>query len=271
MTRTINPDYELTGGGVLGRDHRVTFRNYQDALHILQATDCTVAVVADGCGSALHSETGAQLGVRLLAEIVCNQTRRGNVRAIKWRRVLQHLLSSLDTLARQMGGNYREVVEEFFLFTCIGVVLGKSDAVFFGLGDGLLVINGEATSLGPYPGNMPPYAGYGLLEGSINIDPALLDIWTCEVPLAELDHFLIGTDGLDDLMEAAEKSVPGMDQPVGGIEQFWTEDRYFGGNPELVSRRLRLLARDWPKHNPEPGVLPDDTSLIVGRRRQTDH
>jgi hypothetical protein len=262
--------FAVADGGVIGRDHRLGYRNYQDARVIARSPQATVAVVTDGCGSGTHSEVGAQIGARMLAEIVRAQVTDGDVRTIKWSRVLQHLLSSLDMLARQMGGNFREVVEDQFLFTFMGVVLGgalfNNRAVFFGLGDGVLAINGEVEVIGPYPGNMPPYAGYGLLPGELTIDPALIAIWTKEVPLAELDTFLIGTDGVADLMKASERSVPGLAQAAGGIEQFWEDDRYFRGNPELISRRLKLLGRDWPKHSPQPGLLPDDTSLIVGRR-----
>jgi hypothetical protein len=263
-------NFVLASGSVQGRDHRIALRNCQDATHVASSKDATIAIVADGCGSGMHSEVGAQVGIRLLSEIVHEQIVRGDVNTIRWPRVQQHLLASLDMLARQMGGNYRQTVEDYFLFTFVGVALGGAQfnnrAVFFGLGDGVLAINGEVQNLGPYPGNMPPYAGYGLLPGELNIDPSLLSIWTQEVPLFELEHFLIGTDGVVDLIEARDKSVPGLEQAVGGIEQFWTEDRYFGGNSELVSRRLKLLARDWPKHEPQAGVLPDDTSLIVGRR-----
>jgi hypothetical protein len=55
---------------------------------------------------------------------------------------------------------------------------------------------------------------------------------------------------------------------VGPLDQFYRQDRYFA-NPELISRRLKLISRDWPMSNPQPGLLHDDTTLIVGRRTPT--
>jgi hypothetical protein len=259
--------FDLAGGSVVGRVHRDAFKNNQDSQHIDIGEKRTVAVVADGCGNSPHSEVGAQLCVRLLADILQNLSGNGDVRAIKWPQVLQHLLGSLNSLARQMGGKYRRVVEDYFLCTFLGVVIDDRHAVFFGLGDGVLIINDEMKQIGPYPDNAPPYAGYGLLTGEIAYDPELVTIWKQTVPLAELQHFLVGTDGVVDLIKAVDHKVPGGTGVVGDIGQFWLEDRYFGHNPELVSRQLKLYGRDWPRKDPEMGVLPDDTSFIVGRRR----
>lgn len=258
-------DFQLAGGSMVGRDHRVVNRNNQDAYTILQYTGLTVAVVSDGCGSGAKTEVGAQLGVRMVAEQIARQY--GAYRRIDWQKTQRHVLSQLDILAQSLGGDYRKVVEEYFLFTIIGVILTPETATFFACGDGTAVINGEQWPLGPYPENRPPYLAYGLLENELRIDPSGIKLLPfMEVANEELNSFLIGTDGVDDFVKHQDKTMPGLDRNIGPLSQFWLDDRYFKGNPDLVSRQLRLAGRDFPHNNPEHGLLSDDTTIIVGRR-----
>ncbi len=263
--------FELAHGSTMGRDHRLVPKNNQDSVYVTQNEWCTIGVVADGYGSGVHSEIGAQLGVRLLAELLLNEAAQRKAGQIHWPQVQRHLLADLDTLARRLGGTYRQVVEEFLLFTIVGVLLTNEQAMFFALGDGVVIVNNTLHQLGPFTGNMPPYVGYGLLAEELALDPAVIRLEPVVVlPLNELDNFLIGSDGVMDLIHAEDKLVPGTDQAIGNINQFWQDDRYFAGNPELLSRRLKVLSRDWPKRDPCPGILPDDTTLIAGRRRLSD-
>ncbi len=62
--------FEIAGGSILGRSHRLTGKNNQDALCCFQESDCTVAVVCDDCGSGAQSEVGAHIGARLVARAV---------------------------------------------------------------------------------------------------------------------------------------------------------------------------------------------------------
>jgi hypothetical protein len=177
------------------------------------------------------------------------------------------VLSQLDILAQSLGGDYRKVVEEYLLFTIIGVVLTPETATFFACGDGVAIINGTEWPLGPYPGNMPPYLAYGLLESELRIDLSEVKLQPfAEFVSEELESFLIGTDGVNDFVKHQDRMMPGLDREVGPLSQFWSDDRYFRGNPDLVSRQLRLVGRDFPHNNPEHGVLSDDTTIIVGRR-----
>lgn len=261
-------DFELAGGGTIGRDHRIAGKNYQDGVAILETPDGKVAIVTDGCGSSQHSEVGALLSAPLLCESIMREVRYRNGSAdIDWQRALSSTLSVIDLIATQMGGSFRRNVENYFLFTVVGVLLADQTATFFALGDGVIVINGERFQLGPFPLNQPPYASYGLLGDRIAIDPAELRIKIIKyVELSELENFLLGCDGLADLIDAEEKLLPGLSKPLGPLSQFWEEDSFFSDNPDLVSRRLRLAARDWPKREPIAGLLPDDTTLVVGRR-----
>jgi hypothetical protein len=258
--------YQLAAGSVIGRDHRLVSKNCQDGFYIFRDDRCTVGIVTDGCGSSTHSEVGAKLGARLVAESIQEEVWL-NPEAISWQRIRRQTLAALEVLARQMGGNFVQTVQDYFLFTVVGVLLTGNRATFFALGDGVVIVNGVRYPLGPYADNAPPYLGYGLI-GEVLRDQTLGDIpigIIAEMSLIELDAFLIGSDGVIDLIAAAAQTQPGSTHLVGSINQFWTEESIFK-NPELVNRRLKLIARDWPHHNPDPGRLPDDTTLIVGRR-----
>jgi hypothetical protein len=261
----VTGQYQLAGGSTIGRDHRMVPKNNQDSWSIWKYDDLTIGIVADGCGSGMHSEVGAKLGVQTLGSILRKEYEWHN--QINWRRVQRNVLTQLDTVAQAMGGDYRRVVESYLLFTILGVIIDNERATFFALGDGTIIINGEALPIGPFQNNMPPYLGYGLMLDELAIDANAVALQPiCELPVAQLESCLIATDGIDDVVRNDQNPVPGLGKPVGSLDQFWQSDRYFGSNPELLSRQLKLIGRDWPATQPQPGLLGDDTTIIVGRK-----
>jgi hypothetical protein len=165
-------------------------------------------------------------------------------------------------------------VQRYLLFTIIGVVITPALTTVFGLGDGIYGINGVLTPLGPFPNNAPPYLAYQL--GGANWEFAGLSGCQLQVYAQQatgtIQSLLLGTDGVQDLIARETQSLPGKTELVGSLRQFWERDRYFQ-NPDAIRRRLTLINRDrpqpdWQQHrlNPQPGLLPDDTSLISIRR-----
>ena len=265
MTREL----QLAGGSWIGRDHRIAGRNNQDSWIISQDENLAICIVADGCGSGKRSEVGSQIGVQLLARAIRTAHTESATHTINWHEVQQHVLSHIDILARAMSVPYRTVIEDFFLFTVVGAVIDQQQAVFFTLGDGTIVVNENDVELRAYPDNAPPYLGYCLIQERVNVDPALLQLQAVHtIDTKNLDTFLLATDGIDDFIAREQTPLPGMPDVVGPVTQFTQEDRYFV-NPELISRRLKLVSRDWPIDTPQPGLLHDDTTLIVGRYRDT--
>ena len=189
--------------------------------------------------------------------------------------VLAHLLA----LAEGMGGPPAEVVHDYLLFTTIGAAIDHDRAFFFSLGDGLIVVNGAITRIPPFPGNAPPYMGYSLIPGyaehphSLHGKEALaFQIHEC-LPTRELHHFVVGSDGALDLVAGQGRKVPGRRDVPGPVSRFWEEDFY--SNPRKIERFLRLVNEpatviDWQGYRRaiENGLLPDDTTLVAGRRRQ---
>jgi hypothetical protein len=239
--------FEVAGGTVAGREHVAAGRNNQDAFCWSAAAEATVAVVADGCSSGPHSEVGAQVGARLLTAALRDRALRFEVEDPA--RVLEDIridvLAQLRALAQAMGGRLSQVVSDYFLFTSLGFVVGPQTATVFGIGDGVVGINGGLRRL-TAPRNEPAYLGYGLVDSSFADEDVRFVVYD-QRPAAEAQVILVGTDGVGDLAEAGD----------GAIAEFWTSDRFFA-NPYVAGRRLTQWKRTVS--------LPDDTTLVVARR-----
>ena len=263
--------FQLATGSIRGREHLRLERNNQDAYAILSHDQYAIAVVCDGCGSGQHSEVGAQIGARLIVESL-TKVLSSQDNSISSDRLLeqvrQDLLRQIDNLAQAMGGNWLQILKDYFLFTIVGVVITSTKILVFSLGDGVIMINGQEIDLGYFPGNAPPYLAYGLCKTTSNyrLRSHVLP------PLEQVKSILIGTDGVRELINVEQQQLPGKQELVGSISQFWQEDRYFN-NPDQIRRRLSLINREVTKFDhqtqklqKQSGLLPDDTSLVVLRR-----
>jgi hypothetical protein len=268
MSRDLAQVFEVAGGTVIGRSHAVSERGNQDAYTWLSRPGSLVAVVCDGCGSGAHSEVGARLGARLVVEGLSRRLADGaSLDAPElWASLRDDVLGALRGVALAMGGRLAETVAEYFLFTVVGVAVAGEQGCVFACGDGVLAVDGELTRLGPFPGNEPPYLGYGLLDR-----PASLEV-VRTFPAAEVRSVLVGSDGAADLEDVAARPLPG-GGTVGALGQFWEEDRHFQ-NRDAVRRRLALINRDvvrpiWDERRlaRQPGPLGDDATLVVIRRK----
>jgi hypothetical protein len=282
ITPPIDTTFELATGTVAGREHRRLSKNNQDA-YLARATPYgTIALVADGCGSTPHSEVGAWMWTRLVSAIFEQHlpafwTPKFSGAQIAW--ILQLAAVRFERLAELLPGELVEVIDEFALATDVGMVSTPLVTRFFVAGDGLVVINGEVTRIDS-AGNAPAYPAYGILHKDIYNDHgqtatgmAHIELQFDEaIPTAELDTFLIGTDGANDLITSAELPIPGKTELIGPIDRFWQDDRYYH-NPVALQRYLNLINRETVRVvdgrlDREHGPLLDDTTLIVGRRKE---
>lgn len=276
--------FEIAAGTIVGRDHVMVGKNNQDAFCWMNSRDMIIAIVCDGCGSASHSEVGAKVGAKLILEAIKKQVliyrSSGSTSHIAensfWDEIAKDVLAELRILANTMSESISLVSRDYFLFTVVGAVITPLFSLTFSFGDGVLAINGDVTTIGPFPNNAPPYLAYsGLLDMSFKKDcPELLKFQMHKLLLTEeVQSIFIGTDGVGDFIENQFSKIPGKDEPVGPISQFWEDDRYFK-NPDMIRRRLFLVSRDYQKIDweeqkiiKEPGLLSDDTTLIVIRRK----
>ncbi len=292
----MKDQFEVAAGGVIGMDHRKELgeKNGQDGFVVRFTPFGIICIVTDGCSTVIrderavtsHSEVGAKVGGHMLAEVVARHlarwketmnlpfTERSPVALLK--RIRADTLAQLRVLVNQMGTSLTEIVNDFFLFTVVGIVITPWGTITFSIGDGVIVVNDEVTVLGPFPGNQPPYLAYGLVETSLaSTDPDALEFRIHRIlPPEALESFLIGCDGVGDLIRVEGANLPGRMDTVGPLSQFWRDDAFFA-NSDAVRRRLALMNRvvfrpDWTERrvNRESGLLPDDTTLISGRRKR---
>ncbi len=272
--------FEIAAGTVAGRDHRLAGRNNQDGYAVVPRPLVLAAFACDGCGSSPQSEVGARLGARLLAECLGKSLESVGPGVVfdhallsrHCERARQDLLAHLRVFGRTLGGNFTSVVAEYFLFTAIGVVVTPSSAAIVAAGDGLYAINGSVAQLGPYENNAPPYLGYGLLDADQTDTPTPTLNVEMVMPSVDVQSLLIGTDGALDFWAKANRLVPGTDQPLGPLSQFWERSEFFR-NADTLRRRLTVASND-VTHMQDgeieriPGLLHDDTTLIVLRRKE---
>lgn len=260
----MNRAFQIAAGTVTGQHHLAAGRNNQDAYAFWSGPEGMVAVVCDGCSGGANSEVGAKLGARLLVHFAASRLGQGGAPAETLEEVRRELVARLRSLAAELAVDRRdgrcvlEAVCDTLLFTVVGLMVTRGWAAAFSLGDGLMVLNGERRLLGPFPGNAPPYLGYALIPW---MDEPVFQVDALMSPDA-LDSALLGTDGVIDLEALSDRPLFGREEPLGPLSQFWDEDRFFE-NRDGVRRRLAVAAR-----GPRGSLLPDDTTLLVMRRRR---
>jgi len=286
--------FEIAGGSVAGRDHAMVGRNNQDAFAWYQDDDVTIAVVCDGCSEGPHSEVGANLIARgmvyAIRDILAKPVIEADHRDVP-EDILLDLPEELDTALSEardevvstmhdlamsgIAGSLDDMprfVRDHLLATTVGCIIARWGTAVFSIGDGVYAMDGAVTQIGPFPGNEPPYLAYDLVpKSALRRSMALQFQVHTIVPTENLSSVLLGTDGVGDLIAAADRNLPGKDDLVGPLAQFWTDDRYFR-NPDMVRRRLTLVNREAVRVENgmvarTPGLLPDDTTLVAIRRK----
>jgi hypothetical protein len=267
----IDERFEIAAGSVVGRTHAAVGKANQDAFAVRATPFGICGVVCDGCGSGARSEVGAAIGARIISEQVLAELEAGHSihDNATWERIRQRILDAFGGVLRMMGEPVARIVAEYFLFTVVGVAISADSAVIFGVGDGIFALDGGVVRLGPFPGNAPPYLGYGLLG-----DGPSFSIHR-ECSLNDFDSALVGTDGAADYEALAGAAIPGSrGETVRPLKSLWEDDKYFR-NEDAIRRALWLVNREvtrpvWNEKRivKEPGLLEDDTTVLVVRRKR---
>lgn len=252
--------FEFAKGSATGAAHSLVGKPNQDAVVVRQGRDYTIVVVADGCSYGLHSEVGAHLGANIVASELEKRT-HSKFTPFQWETARYFIRRALGDVLENMGGHdtvtRRYLVNEYLLFTLVAAVITPEVAEFAAIGDGFLCVNGEQFPIGPFPDNMPPYIGYEFTSSSI---PADLLRWSVVKSMStkDLEHFVLGSDGMCDYATTDK---------LGPLDLLWTEGRYFTNQDAL--RRKLVVANGGVSPRPGfGGMLPDDTTCVVGRRKQ---
>lgn len=237
----------VTSGTVLGREHARLFRNNQDGIGLCVEDRVISAVVSDGCSEGGASEIGAKLAAQWLAAwgpLYGQATgfEPGRFVSALARGLIRHLDPFVRSLSTSPGID-PAVIQEFFLFTFLMLIMTEERTTIFGVGDGVFSVDGRTTVLDAGEENAPPYVGYRLVPGAV--EPGR-EIYEPRIhfdgPTSSVDAILIGTDG------AASLEVNEL-----------LEDQRFLRNRTLLHKRLRVLSTE--------RRLDDDTTVVLVRRR----
>lgn len=271
--------FEIAGGSVPGTNHiklgQPGWQNNHDAFDFASGEDYLVAVVCDGCGSIPHAEVGSKIGARLvikhLVDLIKNEPTFTTSKFNDFTLYLKGALrDDLREFALRMGEKAELLVQQYFLFTIVGVVMARDFAVTFSFGDGVIAVNGQIKVILPAEGNAPPYVGQLLAPGLMNPKHLKFSVHNV-LPLSSVNSVMIGTDGMNDFMKLEDCTFPGKEKKIGPLSQFWSESRYVQ-NPDAIRRTLALANLETIDESKtgydryRQGLLPDDTTLVVIQR-----
>lgn len=253
----LNEQFMIQGGSVIGSYHHKGFKNNQDALTIETTEKAIIGLVADGCGSGKHSEVGAKLGVRFMANYLRQMIEIcPDELPVDWEYLLnlaaRQFLLSLNQFNQCLGMVEKEDAYSYWLFTLVGFILTEEQTIIFSFGDGVVSLNGEVTEIDQ--NNEPEYLTYGSPKVEIQQD----------VPTSEVNSLLIATDGFSELFERGEEglSLLGKNMKVQDLLDFETGPKYLK-NKALVQKRLNVLGNN-------NKLLHDDTTVILVRKSEGD-
>jgi hypothetical protein len=266
-------NFKFADASIIGTMHDQMGRNNQDCGILRVEDDFSVGVVCDGCGSTMFSEVGATLGSQLAVEFLAIQMRVGiyNLEQEGPTNALLNRTYSFvrDSIAKTIGSiqlsedAFLRLVQNNFLFTLVGFVIGKKYAMAFSIGDGYIKVNDEEVSI-KEPDNMPTYLAYSLTPEREKWDT--MPKMRYRLPTEEVESIVIATDGIDDFIGSANRPLPGKIQEcVPSLEDILRNDTYFTAPIKLQ----RLLAKMNPITRPSvraQGLLKDDTTIIMARR-----
>lgn len=263
------------GATVPGKKHLKSMQRNQDSFHIINTAKHIIGVVTDGCTSSKgysNNNVGAQLFAPLIATHIerrLAEHEEDHTTQRFWELVEHDILADIGSIASLLPGKRSEVIKDWLLFTIVGFVVAKGQLVVFHCGDGMYVYNDTIYTLKPATGNLQPYLSYRL--SSID-EMSLLPLCkiTIEVsPVAQLDHIVIGTDGMYDIFDLEQKIIPMTQTSAGRLDGFWKDPRILA-NPMIAQNKLHAMNRksfrvDYEKrditHYHE--LMEDDTTFIV--------
>lgn len=245
--------FDLFGGSARGGEHARLHRNNQDGIALFASEELIVAAVTDGCSSGRGSEVGARYAAEWIVRRVRADRAPGGRDPATLTRDLTECVRRLADGLRANGEDARGALHDFFLFTFLVAIIEPERTTVFGVGDGVISINGQVTVLDAGPENAPDYVAYGVL-GKQAMEPVIHHAG----PTADVVSLIIGTDGVGDLIARQGEVLPD-GSVVGGLRALESDDRYVR-NPSLLQKRLITLGDVHRR-------LRDDTSIAVIRRR----
>lgn len=246
--------FSLAGASVVGSSHARVGRNNQDAWSAWVGDDLAALVVADGCSGGVASEVGAHLAARWITAQAARRWTRGRVGRHEAfvGELFDGLARELETLANALApepSQFPVVIADLLLSTVLVALVDEERASVFGIGDGLVLVNGALAVLEGDRHRGPEYLAYRLCDAADtgyeprSIAPRAL----ARVETSALRTLVLATDGAQELLP-----------PRAGSNRIAAlfEDEAVARRPALLQRRLAEIAA-------EPALLGDDVTLVA--------
>jgi hypothetical protein len=233
--------FTVAGGSVTGRHHLRVDRPNQDAWAALRTDDAIAVAVCDGCGSGRRSEVGAVIGARLWVRTLVDALAGGDAAdPALWAAARARVAAVLADLVAVLGDG---ALVDHGLFTSLVAVVTARTTAIYALGDGVVGLDDDVRTLGPFADDQPPYLGYDLIA-----PPAPPTLFVT-APTAAVSSLVLASDGADEL--AADELA--LLRSAGAVR-----------NPDGVRRRLAVLHRATAVHGGPR--FADDTTVVAVRR-----
>lgn len=279
------PLFDISQGRIVGRDHiggnnKLIGDPVQDAVRVYQRDKLTIGIVCDGCGSRKKSHVGSQIGVDSIPELVAESLDENG--KLDWSDITERIKSTLWSqacaLARSNDAHkVATVLDEYFLFTIVIIVITEETTEIATFGDAVFALNGSVVSVEPFANNFPAYIAYLLLDTEWSTSQ-LHFVVQKSVPTSSVESALIGSDGVNYLIKAERRFIPGTKIKIGPLSQVWSRDDLFPNedDDEPLTTWLRTLNAEVCQLGPDEGfgvdldrqagALKDDVGIISIRR-----
>lgn len=198
--RITNDFWTVTSGVKIGHDHVIAGINCHDAYAVHAIDPYIFGIICDGCGSGAHSEVGAQLVARyaigVLQDIrtICTH----DIPKILFNHIVSFIRWNLTQFSVfRNSQDEANLVNDYFLCTVLGFLLGPTKTIVFHAGDGVYICNDIITKI-ESENNAPKYIAYNCVtDKKLISDPSVLaDHFETEEFFTEsLDRLMIASDG----------------------------------------------------------------------------
>jgi len=263
-------EFQVAAGTITGNTHYLAHQNNQDGYHVIKKENYIVGVVCDGNSNGKHNEVGANFFARVIAAHVSMllQTHKTFIPIEMLNSIMRNVIENLSVHVDI--GEEEEFFRNYLAFNVTGFYITENKTVLFGVGDGVVYLNGEYIRISRYN---PGYFAAKTIFGKGNGD--LMKV-VKDIPTNQVNTMLVGTDGVSDLAVRHSSTLPCSKEQVGPIKQFWTEDKFFRQSGALARRlsRINMVCckggglETTSGSSRDNGILPDDTTMIVLRRNK---
>ena len=195
-------DWRIARASEIGTSHLDRDQRCQDACgHTLIETkddgSVLACVVSDGAGSALHSEIGSKLTVKMMLGIIRRHLESGDVLESISPEIVRVWISTMVEVLQQSADRKGRRLRDYAC-TLLVSIIGRGGAVFFQIGDGAIV-----TTHGQEDGwswvFWPQHGEYANTTNFI-VSPNAAEVLEYAWAPRRIDEIAMFTDGLENLV-----------------------------------------------------------------------